>query len=332
MLRHLFFILRLVIGIGLLVIAVRRVDFSPAASLSFSSLSAPWALAALAFGGLSVVGWAMRWHVFLRIHGIHLKPGETMRLTLFADFFNLYFLGPLGADGLRLLLLSRKFPDRKKAIVTSIFLDHVSGLMGGAILYFLITRPQSAWLTANHSLLSQALLTSTDIILTLLCASTFMGLWMIHQPKLQVLFKERLGLGFMIHPLMPFAYLRDHTLDLFKGQLISILSLLFGYAAYWSAGEAAGYDIPVQQLMAVMPVVEVVTALPISISGIGVRENLFVELLGKQLALGSAGALAVSLLGFAAVGVWGLIGGVWLALYRRQTGLQLAEESASSSS
>ncbi len=331
MLRHFFFILRLIIGVGLLVFAVRRVDFSPAASLSLSSLSVPWVLAALMFGGLSVIGWALRWQVFLKIHDLPVKPSEAMRLTLFADFFNLYFLGPLGADGLRLLLLSRKFPDRKKAIITSIFLDHVSGLMGGAILYFIITRPQSAWLTANGSLLSPAVLTSADIVLGLLGMATFMGLWMIHQPKMQGLFRDRLGLDFMIRPLMPFAYLRHHTSALYQGQVISILSLLSGYAAYWAAGEAAGYDIPVRQLMAVMPVVEVVTALPISISGIGVRENLFVELLGKQLALGASGALAVSLLGFAAVGVWGLIGGIWLALHRRQTGLQLAEKSASSS-
>ena len=72
-----------------------------------------------------------------------------------------------------------------------------------------------------------------------------------------------------------------------------------------------------------MPVVDVVAALPLTVSGLGVRENLFVELLGAKLTIGMQGALMVSLLGFAANGLWGLIGGVWLALHRWRSGMEI---------
>jgi hypothetical protein len=57
--------------------------------------------------------------------------------------------------------------------------------------------------------------------------------------------------------------------------------------------------------------------LPISVSGLGIRENVVIELLGRQEGIGASKALAISLLGFAGLGLWGAVGGIWLMLWRR---------------
>ena len=45
--------------------------------------------------------------------------------------------------------------------------------------------------------------------------------------------------------------------------------------------------------------------------------GLLVEWLGGQPGIGPSQALVASILGFAALGLWGLIGGVWLAFWRK---------------
>jgi len=326
--RHLTIFLRIAIGIALLVWVIRRVDFSQAAKLSLLSLNPAWVVASLTLGGLSVFGWAVRWHLFLQMHDLRPKLGETLRLTLFADFFNLYFLGPLGADGLRILLLSRTMPGKKTVIASSILLDHASGLFGGAILYALFTRPQSQWLIADGSVVSRAVLLTTDCALGIFGLISFLGLALINHKSIQNLVMKRMGMAWMVKPLLPFMFLRDHRVKMAVAQVVSVATLLCNYAAYWTAGCAAGAVVPPQKLLAIMPMVDVVTSLPITISGIGVRENLFVELLGRKFAFGASGALSISLIGFAAVGVWGLIGGVWLALHRWRSGLQIAPQES----
>jgi hypothetical protein len=83
------------------------------------------------------------------------------------------------------------------------------------------------------------------------------------------------------------------------------------------------------EILAVMPIADLVCGLPITVSGLGVRETVFVGLLGPHLTQGNQGALVTSLLGFALTGVWGLVGGAWLGLHRWRSGAVAAEPSAS---
>jgi len=62
-----------------------------------------------------------------------------------------------------------------------------------------------------------------------------------------------------------------------------------------------------------MPLVNTVTALPISFGGVGVREMLFQELLGNLAHVPAAISAVTASLGFVIQASWGLIGaGVYL--------------------
>ncbi|MEQ1752292.1 MAG: lysylphosphatidylglycerol synthase domain-containing protein, partial [Prosthecobacter sp.] len=135
-LRPLFHLLRLLCAVGLLWWVMRRLRMEEIAAFEWSAVDLRWLLLAFVLGGLSLLGWAGRWWWFLRVYGVQARFGELLRLTMFADFFNLYFLGPLGADGVRLLHLARFFPERRGAIVGSLLLDHIGGLFGGMALYW----------------------------------------------------------------------------------------------------------------------------------------------------------------------------------------------------
>lgn len=322
-------ILRLACGGFLLWWALRRAELGNLGDIPLWPLNPGWLVIAICLGGMSVLGWAIRWRIFLRITGLHIELRESIRLTMFADFFNLYFLGPLGADGVRALFMNRRFPGKKLAIFHSILMDHASGLLGGAFLYAIFTRPQTAWLTRNDGLVSKAALFTTDFFLGVLTLMTVGALGAIMWKGLWNFTDRRMRMRATIHPLRPFLYLRDHKRDIVLGQIVSFVSLLCGYGAFWSAGHAVGEPVSALRIFAIMPMVDAIAAIPITISGLGVRENLFVELLGTTLPSGSQGALAVSLMGFAMIGVWGLVGGVWLAFHRWKTGTQPVAETQS---
>jgi uncharacterized membrane protein YbhN (UPF0104 family) len=78
--------------------------------------------------------------------------------------------------------------------------------------------------------------------------------------------------------------------------------------------------VPTGVLAMMVPMVICIAALPITPSGLGVRENLFVQLLGIPLIAASAKlSLALSLLAFAGSLAWSLVGGVvYLFLKERQ--------------
>lgn len=336
--HHWMNLLRLVGAALLLWWAISRVDISEFGQLPLWSLDYGWGLLAFAFGGLYLIGTAQRWRIFCKMHEIPLTSLEAYRLSMFADFFNLYFLGALGGDGIRAFFVARKYPGKKLAIGGSILLDHISGMLAGAFLYALFTRPHAEWLTQSNTLISSAALLATDLFLGFMGFMTLMGVFALLTDRFWIDAQGQPKTPLIFRPLAPFRYIRNHKHLLFKGQLLSILSLMCGYLCYWAAGKAVAQHVPVEKLFAIMPMVDAISALPITLSGLGIRENLFVELLGVHLADGSKGAISVSLLGFFATGLWGLIGGIWLAFYRNRSSvaeikssLEAPQEAASTS-
>jgi uncharacterized membrane protein YbhN (UPF0104 family) len=81
-----------------------------------------------------------------------------------------------------------------------------------------------------------------------------------------------------------------------------------------------GLDVTALVLFLVVPVVICISALPITPSGLGLRENLFVLLLAHPLlGVPATEALSLSLLAYAGSVSWSLIGGlVYLSLRDRR--------------
>ena len=83
---------------------------------------------------------------------------------------------------------------------------------------------------------------------------------------------------------------------------------------WWVVGRGLGLSIPFGLLMMVVPMVICIAALPVTPSGLGVRENLFVHLL--YTVTPASRALSLSLLAFAGSLIWSLVGGVVYLLLR----------------
>ena len=72
-------------------------------------------------------------------------------------------------------------------------------------------------------------------------------------------------------------------------------------------------------MMLVVPAVICISALPITPSGIGVRENLYVSLLSSTaIGIDQKAALSLSILAFAGSLLWSLVGGAVYFFFRSQ--------------
>ena len=302
--------MRFLCAVGLLWWVVQRLRVEEIMSFRWLSVDLRWLLLALILGGISLLGWAGRWWWFLWVYGLRARFGELLRLTLFADFFNLYFLGPLGANGVRLFGLKSTFPEQRGAIVGSLLLDYVGGLFGGMALY---------WAFSLSGALPVSIVTVADKAVPLVVVVIVLGFGVIMEPALQRMIARIPGLLRLSTWLSPVYAATFRHPWLFSGFAVSVLSTACAFAAFWAAARAVGALVSLPQMFGLMPAVDLVASLPVSINGLGVRENLIVEWLCGQPDCGPLRALAASLLGFAAIGIWGLIGGIWMLVWRRRT-------------
>ena len=74
-----------------------------------------------------------------------------------------------------------------------------------------------------------------------------------------------------------------------------------------------------------LPIINSVTAIPISISGFGVRELMYAEMFG-EVGVSASAAVAMSLLGFMASLFWSLVGSLFYLTHRQE--LAAAEQEA----
>lgn len=119
----------------------------------------------------------------------------------------------------------------------------------------------------------------------------------------------RRGPRFVITLSEYFGLYRSNTLLLCRTFLYSLVIQLLSFVAVFILARGLALPLDFVTIMLNLPVIVLITLLPISISGIGVRESAFIWLFGLA-GIAAEKAMALSLLWFlstVAAGIWGLI-------------------------
>jgi hypothetical protein len=110
--------------------------------------------------------------------------------------------------------------------------------------------------------------------------------------------------------------------------LLSIPAHLLNFSTFYFAARAFGaFSGPWGWLdvFSVMPIIMTITSLPISLSGVGVREKLFQTVFTALFGTAASISVLISMGGFLMVVFWGLVGGAVYLLYRPSGGMHLNE-------
>jgi uncharacterized membrane protein YbhN (UPF0104 family) len=286
------------LGLVLLGVLVTRVDFS--------RLTVRWSWLLLAGAGAGVLllltaqgTSALRWRTLL---GPGAAPWPYLfRLYLIAAFFSLFLPTAVGGDVVRAAAATRSL-GRTGHVVGTVLLDRALGVV--ALVAFFVLG-----LLASGGATDLALgwrISPEAAAVGLAAMGGAVGLIWRYQDSLS---RRLPPVGEF------FATIGD--LSRKPRQVVTALALGFGaQAAYLVAwlivAKSLGIDLPAASFLLTVPVVSLSTMIPLTISGVGIREGAWIVLLAPY-GVPAADALTLSLVYF---GCWMLVaavGGVWFA-------------------
>jgi len=269
-----------------------------------------WLLAVVGYALTQVVS-SLRWQWLARPLGFSQPLRRYLAFYYIGMFFNLVLPTSVGGDVVRAWYLAGG-PGRRLDAFLSVFVERLSGLL--VLLAIACTAaavcplalpwwvPWSVWgLTAAGLLAVPALV----VLARLPCpAARLQGL----HARL-VRFAGQLAAAGRL-------YLR-HPRLLVSTTLLSAVVQVANILLVWVIGLAVGARVPAGYYWIVVPLVAILTLLPVSLNGMGIREGAMVTLLGP-LGVGSGTALSLAFLWFAAVSAVSLTGVVFYLLGDRR--------------
>jgi uncharacterized membrane protein YbhN (UPF0104 family) len=294
--------LKILISAALLYLALRKVNLAElAARIDVSSLV--WLALAIAMTFLQIFIGVLRWRAISAACGAPLGLQQAMRYNLIGTFFNQTLPSSIGGDAVRLWLVAHNGAGWRAATY-SIFVDRAIGLIALAIMV-VASLPWSYHLIGDP----QGRLALFIVDLAALCAGTgFLVLGQLRWPWLKQ--------WWATHHVHACAVIADRVILSRKhGPAIVALSLMVHVLAAviaWCAAQSIEAPVSFDQIFLLIPPVMLITMMPVSIAGWGVREA------SMGLAFGYAGLIAnegvnVSLLYGAVNFLVGAFGGlVWI--------------------
>lgn len=247
-----------------------------------------WLAGGLLVYGLAVVLSTVRWSQVLQALELPAEMPRLLSHTLAGMFVSNFLPSTVGGDVLRVTRLSAGNGQRHTS-VASVVVERLTG-------FFVLPFISLVALFANPTLLhlGQASRLALTVSIGTLAALAAI-LLLVSNPRVGEWFAARSWLGFVASINLGVARLRrDPAAAL--GVLVSALAYqLTMVAGAWMAGHALGIHVGWSAMMAFIPVVAVAQVLPVSVSGLGLREGALVLLL-VPLGVDSGQAVALGLL------------------------------------
>lgn len=274
-----------------------------------------WLLAGFLVAGSGCFVGVIRWGIFLRLLGIHLRGWELLRLSFIGLFFNNFLVGAIGGDAVKVVWLGAKGHSKTRALL-SVLMDRMSGLAPLVVCSLAFILLRLGWLMQSPVVAGVIKFVFAFLAgMVILLAISFVGIkYRGPDRMLPQAFPGREQLKEFTDAYMLFLTAWRQTL---LASLLSAVILIGHFLTFYCSARAFGVNIPVMDFFAFMPAVDIISALPISLGGLGVREQLFVTLLGDLCKVPEAQAVSISLAGALLSIVWGLFGLALLPAYHK---------------
>jgi uncharacterized protein (TIRG00374 family) len=275
-------------------------------------------LISLVFMGATILLGTLRWQKLLRPQGISLPYGRTLEISLVAHFFNSFLLGSTGGDLFKAYYAARETHHQKTEAVTTVFADRLIGLF--SMLLFaaiMLLFNVGAWLD-NPTLVSfGGLIAALFVGSAGFCFLAFFGGVSKRFPQVRELLRRLPKAEILERSLNSCRRFGESPKDLLLALVYSMALNAFCVFQVYAVAQGLSLTIGMEALLFIVPSIICLSAIPITPSGLGVRENLFVLLLAApQFGVPSTQALTLSLLTYAGSLIWSLIGGVVYLSFR----------------
>ncbi len=282
-------------------------------------------------GGVLSVGFAMlfqieRWRQLMGVQGIQITWVRTVRIFLIGAFFNLFLLGATGGDVVKIYYAMQETNSKKGAAFLSVLVDRIIGLM--ALIAVTLVLCSLRWNLLMSNTLTQTLLGTLAVVMAGSLGVVVAGFIvdrfeLIHKlPQWLPLHGKivEMATAFSVYARAPGVLAIAFALSI-PAHILNFLAFYFTARAFGVFKDLGGFI----DIVAVLPIILTIAAIPLTPAGVGVREGLFEQVFLKLFGISKAVAVPISLIGFLMTVFWGLIGGLVYLAYRPSGGIHLKD-------
>jgi len=294
-------LLKVCFSLALLAILLRQVGWQQTLE-TLGKARWPHLAAAFVLYLVGIVVRAYRWRILLNALKMDIPLAKLTALYFVGTFFNNILPTGIGGDVVRGYKLSKQ-SKRPIESVGTVLLDRATGLL----VLFLIALLA---LPFSHQLIAP----NVAMAILLLCLGSWAGLGLVLRRD----WLERWGLLRIMARIKKLRELYESVYTCGPKAISGALAVSFVFnvlliAVNYLTALSLGVEIPLWYFLLFIPLISFLLVLPISLSGLGVREGGYVYLFA-QAGVSAPLALAMSLLFYALNVATGLIGGVLYAL------------------
>ena len=213
----------------------------------------------------AVIVSGLKQHIIMQKFGIDMRKRDAVNLYFIGTFFNNFLPSTIGGDIIKMRLLKKKATTPQTPFF-SIFVDRATGYL-------------TLLLIALPAIIISSTLLNDKFYLIILISTYFLGILLtilLFTPFLRKIatsiFPQHLTKYIPPTPL-------HREFPIFQLLMIFALSFTFhilSIAAYFSVGQALGINLPLIIYFILVPFITIVSMIPISFNGVGIRETLFV--------------------------------------------------------
>lgn len=267
--RIFFFFLRLGITVAIFAYLFRKIDFHYLA-VQMLHVNVFYIMIAIFIGLVSYSLMAIRWHWIIKALNASLTKKQALKLLMIGMFFNQFMLASVGGDAVRIWLATRHHISPRIAINSTLF-DRLCGLLM-VILLIIVCLP-----IYSHVLPSRLTFISLSLLVTAVLMGTLVMLFLDRIPLL-----SRLSLFQKI-----FGKISEDARTVFlsfkkvkRPLAYSAFAIMMPSIMVYFIGQAYHFPISFMHSIIIIPAVMLVSLLPMSIAGWGVREGSMVVVAG----------------------------------------------------
>jgi uncharacterized protein (TIRG00374 family) len=283
-----------------------------------------------------------RWWWLLRVNGTGVSLWETLRFTWIGIFFNNVIPGATGGDVIKALYIMKRCPGHRVQVLVSVIVDRVLGLASLALLGAVVV------LFALEEFTDIALGIWSVILGVCLLGTVAFSRRLRNLVRLKPLLERlphRIGHVLRLVDRAVFFY-RDHKWVIAASLIVGVANHVVSVLSVVCIGKALDVGLPTFDYFVLIPVINIVTAVPIMPNGWGLGEALYQGLFGTYGAkylpgianaseiMGTRG-VALSVLYRLHLTLWSLLGGLFVLFEKdkvtradiaRETELEAAED------
>ncbi len=298
----LFNVLRLFVATFLMFLILRNIVFVPILS-RIKTINLLWLLLGFFLSLLLMYLNAIRWKILLNTHNVNLSIWKLFRVYLIGFFFNNFLPSSIGLDTVRTVYLRQH---GLKEVASSVIIERFIGVISLFIYIFI------GFMFIRETNIDFHIILYSIIILIVLISTLFLlfnkRILSVFKPFVLKIGYRNIG-NMAIDFYKTFLEYSNNKKDLLLAFLISFLIQTIVIFINITIAKMYYIDIGITPFFSFIPVISVLSMIPVSINAIGIREGAYVYFFA-MVGITREMALLISLSFLVITAITSLIGGV----------------------